>query len=429
MTDSWRAAGATRPTQSLAHGTALMMLAQGGRLVFQAAYFVIIARALGVARFGALAAAVALVAILVPFAAWGMGNVLVMVVARDARAYAAALGDALLAIVVSCGLLVPLAVGLGRVFLPAVPTVALLLLGVADLGLARVVDVAAQCFQAFDRLAAMAVASILVPGLRLVAVALFAATTSSRGLVAWTAFYLAGTAVAATVGLWNAWRQLGGPAREPGLRRRGLKLGGYFAVSAMASTVYGDIDKTMLGRLSTLDATGIYAAADRAVGMVFMPVMALLTAAYARFFRAGATGISGSQALARRLLPVAAAYGALAGVALYFLAPLAPFVLGSGFSGATKALRWLAPLPLLSALYYLPADALTGAGAQGVRTAIQLCAAALNVVLNVALIPAFSWRGAAWSTLTTLGFLSVSLWIAVRRLERSVDTGSLPSLG
>jgi O-antigen/teichoic acid export membrane protein len=408
-------------------GTALMMSAQGVRLAFQAAYFVVIARALGVERFGALAAALALVAILVPFAAWGMGNVLVMAVARDRGTYASALGDALLAIALSSCVLVPLAVGAGALLLPAVPSFAILLLALADLAFARVVDVASQCYQAFDRLAAMAILSVLVPGLRFLAVSVFAATSSSRGLATWAAFYLGGTVIAAAAGLRNVWRRLGAPAREPGLRRRGLKLGGYFAVSAMASTVYGDIDKAMLGRLSTLGATGIYAAADRAVGMVFMPVMALLTAAYASFFRAGTTGIAGSRAFARRLLPAAAAYGAVAGLAVYFLAPLARYVLGAGFSGTTGALRWLAAVPLLSALYYLPADALTGAGAQGVRTALQLFAAALNVGLNLVLIPAYSWRGAAWSTLATLAFLCASLWIAAAQMERGAKTDSLTS--
>ena len=48
-------------------------------------------------------------------------------------------------------------------------------------------------------------------------------------------------------------------------------------------------------------------------------------------------------------------------------------------------------------------DALTGADRQGVRTVLQLATAALNVGLNLLLIPAYSWRGAAWATLSKAG--------------------------
>ena len=132
-------------------------------------------------------------------------------------------------------------------------------------------------------------------------------------------------------------------------------------------------------------------------------------------------GIEGSTAFARRLLIPATAYGAGAGIAIYLLAPLAPHILGPDFRGAVAALRWLAPIPLLSAFYYLPADALTGANAQGVRTAVQLFGALLNVVLNLFLIPAYSWRGAAWSTLATLAFLAAALWLATVLLRRGAS--------
>ena len=47
--------------------------------------------------------------------------------------------------------------------------------------------------------------------------------------------------------------------------------------------------------------TGIYSAAYRIVDICTAPMRALLTAAYPRFFRSGAKGITGSAALARRL--------------------------------------------------------------------------------------------------------------------------------
>ena len=63
-----------------------------------------------------------------------------------------------------------------------------------------------------------------------------------------------------------SWPQARGEVRE----------GFYFAASQTAQTVYNDIDKTMLARLSTLEATGIYGAAYRIIDVSFVPVSALL---------------------------------------------------------------------------------------------------------------------------------------------------------
>jgi O-antigen/teichoic acid export membrane protein len=398
-----------------------MMLAQGGRVITQAIYFVVIARTLGISEFGALAAAIALVSILVPYAAWGSGNLLVMGVSRDPSSFSRHFGNALLFIGGSCFVLVPLAVGAAALFIPQVPAEAVLFFAVADLCFARVADIGSMAFQALDEFGWMAALSLLAPSVRCVAAIIFAVAATSHSLVVWASLYLVGSAVAGLTAYVIVWRRLGPPRAQPRLIPGELKIGGYFAVSLSASSIYGDIDKTMLARLGTLSATGVYAAADRAVGMAFLPIGALLAAAYARFFRAGVGGMRGSVAYAWRLTPIAVGYGAVAGVVIYVLAPLAPHILGSDFEDSVAALRWLAPIPVLSALYYLPADALTGANGQGIRTLLQLIAAGLNVGLNLLLIPDHSWRGAAWSTLISLAFLAVSLWTAALLLRRSAD--------
>src|SRR5207248_779715 len=191
-------------------GTAWMIVSQGGGVICALAYFVVIARVLGAKGFGALAASVALVAIFVPFAAWGSGNILVMEAARDRRALPVAFGNALIAVAVSGVVLVALTLGLGAAFLGRVPLTAIAMLALADLGFCRIADIAAPCFQAFDQLRAMAWTTMLVPGLRCAAVLLFA-VSPARGLVAWTSFYLVGNAVAGAVAFWIARARLGKP--------------------------------------------------------------------------------------------------------------------------------------------------------------------------------------------------------------------------
>jgi O-antigen/teichoic acid export membrane protein len=80
------------------------------------------------------------------------------------------------------------------------------------------------------------------------------------------------------------------------------------------------------------------------------------------------------------------------------------------YARASEALRWLSLLPLVKTLHYFAADALTGAGYQATRTLLQVLVAGFNVLANFWLIPAYSWRGAAWSSLACDGLLAVTLW-------------------
>ena len=78
-------------------------------------------------------------------------------------------------------------------------------------------------------------------------------------------------------------------------------------------------------------------------------------------------------------------------------------------------------------------DALAGAGRQGIRLAFQFSAAAANIGLNIALIPRYSWRGAAWASLATDGMLGICLWsvlLGMKHFRRGKDfaTPAVPAL-
>ena len=206
---------------------------------------------------------------------------------------------------------------------------------------------------------------------------------------------------------------LGRPQLDRTLVSENLRKGPWFALAQSSANIYTDIDKTLLARLASLPAAGVYTVAYRATAMAFVPVTGLLAATYARFFRRGEEGIHGARRLAGELMPVAALYGVAAGIGLYAIAPALPHLFGKGFDDTTQVVRWLAPLPLIQVAYYLAGDALTGAGYQRTRTALQAGAAALNIGLCVWLIPGHSWRGAAWATLGSLGFLAAAMWAAV----------------
>lgn len=399
---------------SLAKNTLWMLLAQGMRLVLQAGYFVIIARVLGPEQYGAFVGVTALIAILAPFASLGGGNLLIKNVSRNKALFSEYWGNALWMIVVSGFGLFALVLLIAPATLPkTIPFLLIVLVCLTDLIFARVLDVAGQAFQAVLWLSKTAQLNILPQVTRMIAALALVSLFAHPQALEWTFLYLISTAVSALIAVFLVHRLLGYPKLALWRIKPEIAEGFYFSIGLSAQTVYNDIDKTMLARLASLSATGIYASAYRLIDVAFVPVRSLLAAAYAKFFQHGTSGITGTMNFAKRLLPLAALYGVGVGIALFCLAPVVPYILGNEYQDAIAALRWLAPLPLLKALHYFAADALTGAGFQGIRSAMQAIVATFNVLVNLWLIPLYSWRGAAWASLASDAFLVISLWIVV----------------
>ena len=174
----------------------------------------------------------------------------------------------------------------------------------------------------------------------------------------------------------------------------------------------------MLGKLASVGAAGIYGSAYRFIDVGNVPLVALSGATYPRFFQHGASGIKGSLDFAKRLVPILTLYAIASVVGYWILAPFIPVILGEEYREAIAALLWLSPLPALATFQYLAADTLTGSGHQKTRSIVQVAAAILNVLLNLLLIPKFSWKGAAWATLTSDSLRMVCLWILVFLLYR-----------
>ena len=201
------------------------------------------------------------------------------------------------------------------------------------------------------------------------------------------------------------------------LRERALE-GLGFSVAASTTSVYNDIDKTMLSRYGMLAADGTYSMAYRGIDISCTPIRALQSAAFPRFCQMGRDGARGSIAFTRKLLGKTLPFGLLAAAVMFLAAPIIPHVVGPSFANSVSALQWLCLLPVFRSLHLGAGDTLTGAGYQRYRTASQLSAAALNFGLNLWLIPAYSWHGAAWSSLVTDGSLAASNWILLGLLIR-----------
>jgi O-antigen/teichoic acid export membrane protein len=411
---------------TLAKNTLWMVLGQGLRLGVSVLYFTVIARSLGTHNYGAFVAAVSLVSIAFPFGALGSGVLLIKNVSRDKSLFGLYWGRALLTTTVASSVLFLVVVMLGHFALPAeIPFLLLLLVAASDLVGMSLIWISFQAFQAFERLNWTATILVLTSATRLIAALIVVRMHPHPTALEWGYLYFCSTVTVVIASLLLVTTKLGLPKFTRPQSWAEIREGFYFSVSLCAQTVYNDIDKTMLASLSTLEATGIYGAAYRILEAAVVPIGSLRQAAYPSFFRTGVQGMAGCLPYAKIQAVRALVAGALIAAGLLLCAGVVPYVLGQEYARAVEALRWLAVLPVFRAVHYFYADALSGAGHQGLRTAIQIAVAAFNVLINLWLIPAYSWRGAAWSSIASDGLLAAGVataaWTLSRQQGKSID--------
>src|SRR5579885_805208 len=395
----------------LVRNTAWMTVGHGVRLAFQAIYFVLIARALGAMSYGAFVGAVALVGIVAPFASWGTGFILVKEVARSRDAFGSYWGASLVMTVLSGAFFLCLLTPISHMFWStSVPLELIILVGISDMIVVRIVDLAAQAFAAIELLQRSAEVYIVLSITRALSAGYLLFVLRTSDSVSWGWLYLLSASFAAMYSVVSVNRLIGRPVLRLGCLRGQLKDGFYFAVSQASLTLHNDVDKTMLVKFAGLEATGIYGAAYRLVDVSFAPVSALVYSSLARFFRHGRLGLSEAMRFAKRLINYSSLYGLAAVGLLLMLSPFLPRALGHDFAKSSVALRWLSPIVLIRAVHYFLANSLSGSGFQGSRTLAQLAIVVLNIFLNLWLMPLYSWRGAAWSSLACDGGLVLALF-------------------
>ncbi|NJR47788.1 MAG: flippase [Hyellaceae cyanobacterium CSU_1_1] len=394
----------------------------------QAAYFTVIVRVLGAENYGAFVGITALAALIFPFANLGSGDILIQQVARDKKVFASYWGNALIIILVTSLLLTLITYFFSPLIFPNITNLpAILSILLADLtGLAMFI-VSAKAFMSQNFLRNSSLLQIISTVTKLLA-AILLTTFEQPSLLKWSYLYLLSTLITAVISFIWVSKTLGFPKAAPQTIPTMVNEGIYFAIGESAYNVNSDIDKTMLASMATLEATGIYGAAYRLIQVSSIPIYAVLSASYLKFFQEGTKGIEGCLNLTKRLLPFIAIYGVCSLVGLIFFAPWVTYILGDEYQNAIATVRWLAPMPIIGSIQLLLADTLTGAGFQKTRSAIQVTTALGNVGLNFWLIPLYSWKGAVWATLSSDSFRVICLAVAVawfyiqQKIARKINT-------
>ncbi len=405
-------------TSGLVRDTTHLSIGQGFRLVIQAAYFVLVARSLGPDAYGAFVTVVAMAALLGPFSGLGTPNLFIKNVRSGKRIAAICWGNGILLTVLSGSLLTAVAVGLSFLLDLKTAPFAVFLVCVADLVLMKVTELAAFGFAASDRMKQTSIQNVVVSLLRLAGIAALMDTSHPVTVDRWVVVYLLTTLLGMIYAIAKGSQLWGRPATDLTALREDIAEGVFFSVAGSATTIYNDIDKIMLSKLADLASTGVYAAAYRVIDVSMTPIRSLAAAAYPRFFRKGMDGIGATYPYALALMAKTVLYGSVASAGLWLFAPVLPHILGPKYDAVVPAVRWLALIPFLRCLHSFLADALSGAGLQRTRMAIQVSVALINIGLNLVILPRYSWRGAAWTSLGCDGLLVVIFWFTALYYRR-----------
>ncbi|PSB09427.1 polysaccharide biosynthesis protein [Pleurocapsa sp. CCALA 161] len=384
------------------------------QLIVQGIYFIILARTFAPEKYGAYVGIVAIVSVFIPFASWGSEQIIIQNVSRQRSAFREAWGTGILKTLVFGSIFISLIL-IGYSFFP-IPGISLeivFVVALANLIFLRLNDLVRDSFVGVGMLGYTAKIMFLLSLNRFVGVLVLIALFDHPSLLAWTNIYCFATFCSAVISTYLLVKQIDYPQFIFSKIKKDLKLGFSFAVGISAQTIYNDIDKSMLAKLSTLESAGIYGAAYHILSVSFTPILSLAMASFRNFFQQGVSGIKGSFALCKKLLPMSLGYSLIAVVGLAIFAPFVPLILGSEYADSATALLWLSPTIFFRTMYIFAADTLTGANLQKVRSGSQVLVAIVNAFLNFLLIPRYSWRGSIWATLIAECLLMVILWSAV----------------
>lgn len=391
---------------------------QGLSFVVQAVSFIFLARLLRSSEYGVLAGAVALVTIVSQYGTLGGGQLYMRYVSADRSQSARYWGNALLSVFLVGGLLVLLLWLAGPWLIRRDSLFVLILLALSECIFVQVTVAASMVFQTFEKMRVSAGLTLLTSVLRLVFLLVMLVMFGHAYAWQWATASLLISFLVAVAAVWAVTRSYGLPSFSPKLLVKRAGEGFVFAISGSTTSAYNDLDKVMLSHYGMLQANGVYSMAYRVVNIGTMPIMSLVGAAFPRFFQAGVNGAGAVLPMARRLLKQTLVPGVIAVAGMFIFAPILPHLVGNSYQEAVSALRWLCLIPIFRCFNLSAGDALSGAGDQKFRLLCQSVAAIGNGLLNLYLIPRYSWHGAAWASLLTDGALGVMNWIALFVLAR-----------
>lgn len=340
-----------------------------GALGLQFVTFAVTARGLGVEQFGRYTALLAVVGIGVDLAGLGGADVLVRAVARDRTRFRAYYGNMLVLI----GASLPVVVAAGVAVVAGVMQNALSLLLIvvalcAEIAIARMSASLELVMVAHGHTARAGWVRMTTVVVRLLLAVAYFVLGDLHDLDGWIWLVLVQSLAVTVVYVILGARLYGAPAWQ--LLPNELGAGTLFCITQSARAMQSNLDRIVLSRYADDSVVGLYGAASRFLQLGLFPLQVVTRIIYPKYFVHGAQGIAASRRYAISVTPALFGVGVLSGLGVAVAALLAPKVLGAEYGGSVMLTAALAlSLPLM-ALQYPAADALTGAGRQGLRAGI-----------------------------------------------------------
>lgn len=404
-------------SSTLARNAGWMLAGQGLNVVFQAAYFIILARLLGTVEYGVYAGAIALVTIFGNFSSLGSGTLFIRYVSLDRSLFPVYWGNILLTTVLLSGFVVIALQLFSSHLIDSKSASIIVIVAISECFCRQLAYACGQVFQTYEKLKVTAFLNLLTSLMRFLGSGALLLALHHANARQWAQVSLAVSILVSAIAVGLVFRTFGTPHFSWRTTRQRAAEGFGFSFSGSAASVFNDVDKTMLSHQHMDAANGIYTVAYRVVDIGTMPVYSLFSAAFPRFFQNDGS-LQKARTYATRLVKRSVVMALVLAAGMFLFAPLLPVLAGKSFAESVGALRWLCLIPVFRSLHLSAGSALTGSGFQRYRTGSDVFAALLNVALNVYLIPRHGWHGAAWASLASDGALGLLNWTMLVRLSR-----------
>ena len=175
------------------------------------------------------------------------------------------------------------------------------------------------------------------------------------------------------------------------------------------------VDVLMLGKLDTFDAVGMYTIGFKFSDFVLVAAMAVITPFTTLLVSAWPSDPDGFRNASRRATVIITLFCAV-GLAAFWpvTGSILDLLYGSRFVEATTSTRLLVAAGVMGALSQLGLMILVAAGRHRVYPWVALAALALNVGLNIWLIPRYSYPGAAWAMVISQAVMLIALGVVIK---------------
>ena len=417
--------GALRAARNstIARNTSWLLAGELFGLASQLVMFILVTNTFEKDVYGMFVGVVSLALFIGPFSSFGAGYLVVQRVVARGEALVPAILRAWTTVIGGAVVIGGALIAMRGVVLPQATTILLIEVVLAELFFNQLVQANRFIAQTIGKLWLVPVMTVSSGVTRVVFAVWYLQIRPNPTIEGWGVFYFLSVAVGAIVGISIIWFMVGDEIRARFPTGRDLGEGLTFSINTSSAMLKGDADKWLLLRMNEAAANGVYGAAYRILGLAIVPNTCLGDATYARFF--AASGPKEAIALAKRLSAVSLVLNGISGIVVFFGASAITGLLGDSYAEAAEVLRWIAFVPLLGAWQLFAGNALSGIGHHRIRLYQTLSSAALNIVLNIMLIPSMSWKGSAIATIITELYLVVIHWWTLWRLaSREEEPGA-----